>query len=378
MKIKKDTIFVSVATYRDISCSTTISDIFDKAYNKSNIYVGIMQQNNSEDSDCQLNNELKEYNKNIRIIRIPHFEAKGPTYARYWCSTLWNGEEYFLQIDSHTNFVKNWDTKLINMIKNIKKEGNIKPIISHYPPSITQNIENTDKVPMICKAEWNSNNMPRFTNSDWIKTNNKFYKTPFIAAGMLFSESTFLQDVPFDPNLPYVFIGEEILLSARAYTNGYDVFIPTENIITHEYTREESPKVWDDNAEFVKLNTPAFNKIKYYLGMYNEKNLDNNMKVNLDKYSLGKIRSLQQYYDFAGINTKDKKIYKDFCKLYIDNDQNNNIKETFIDFQKKQYNYEYNKSVYIYCKISLLILLLLLTIFLYNIYKKIKILKKNE
>ena len=371
MNIKKDTIFVSVATYRDSSCTTTISEIFSKAKYPNNIYVGITQQNKKEDSDCHLDNK---YN-NIRIIRIPYYEAKGPTYARYWCSTLWNGEEYFLQIDSHTNFVQDWDIKIINMLKNLKSQGYNKPVISHYPPSITQNIENIDKVPMICKAEWDKNNMPRFTNSDWIEPNNKLYKTPFIAAGMLFTEYTFLQDVPFDPNLPYIFIGEEILLSARAYTNGYDVFIPTENIITHEYTREESPKVWSDNKEFTKLNTPAFKKIKYYLGIYDKNKLSKNMKLNLDKYGLGDIRKLQEYYDFAGINIKDNKISKDFCKLYINN-KNKDIKETYINFQKKNKNkqiYQYNNCLYLLYKFTLLLLLILIILFLYNIYKKIKI-----
>ena len=364
VKSKQNTIFVSVATYRDTSCTTTILDIFDKAKYPENIYIGITQQNKPEDSDCNLDNK---YKNNIRIIRIPYFEAKGPTYARYWCSTLWNGEEYFLQIDSHTNFVKDWDIKLINMLKNIKKEGCLKPIISHYPPSVTHNIEHTDKVPMICKAELNQENMPRFTNSEWIKTNNKFYKTPFIAAGMLFTESTFLKDVPFDPNLPYIFIGEEILLSARAYTHGYDVFIPT----------EESPKVWSDNTEFNNLNKPAFNKIKYYLGMYNKNELSKHMKVNLDNYGLGNVRKLQEYYDFAGINIKDKKIYKDFCKLYIENNNNKDIKETYINYQQKKDKYKFNKSIYLFYKFTLLILLILITIFLYYIYKKIKILR-NE
>ena len=47
--------------------------------------------------------------------KLYYKKAKGPTYARYWCSTLWEGEEFFLQIDSHTHFIKGWDTELINM-----------------------------------------------------------------------------------------------------------------------------------------------------------------------------------------------------------------------------------------------------------------------
>ena len=40
----------------------------------------------------------------------------------------------------------------------------------------------------------------------------------FIAAGFFFARAEFLRDVPFDPLLPWCFMGEEIALSARAWT----------------------------------------------------------------------------------------------------------------------------------------------------------------
>lgn len=38
---------------------------------------------------------------------------------------------------------------------------------------------------------------------------------PFVAAGFYFIEGKFLHEVPFDPFLPWIFMGEEILLSSR-------------------------------------------------------------------------------------------------------------------------------------------------------------------
>jgi hypothetical protein len=40
---------------------------------------------------------------------------------------------------------------------------------------------------------------------------------------------------PIKPFLPWVFMGEEIMLSTRFFTNGYDLFAPSENILAHEY-----------------------------------------------------------------------------------------------------------------------------------------------
>ena len=38
---------------------------------------------------------------------------------------------------------------------------------------------------------------------------------PYIAAGFFFTGGSFLHDVPFDPFVPWIFMGEEIMLSAR-------------------------------------------------------------------------------------------------------------------------------------------------------------------
>jgi UDP-GlcNAc:polypeptide alpha-N-acetylglucosaminyltransferase len=45
-------------------------------------------------------------------------------------------------------------------------------------------------------------------------------QTPFAAAGFLFYAGNILREVPFDPHLPYLFDGEEILYSARLWTHG--------------------------------------------------------------------------------------------------------------------------------------------------------------
>ena len=131
---KEKTIFVSIASYRDDVCIDTLQSLFDNANNPSKIFVGICQQNKKdEDKDCEISN----YNCNVRTITLPHYESKGPTWARYLCSTLWNGEEYFLQIDSHTKFVKDWDIKCIKMVNDIVESGrSFKPIISSYPENL--------------------------------------------------------------------------------------------------------------------------------------------------------------------------------------------------------------------------------------------------
>ena len=82
---------------------------------------------------------------------------------------------------------------------------------------------------------------------------------PFVAAGFFVAPARFLAEVPFDPFLPWVFMGEEISLSTRLWTHGWDIFAPPTNVVAHEYRpgRLGLPKFWETVARV--FNRPGFN-----------------------------------------------------------------------------------------------------------------------
>lgn len=317
-----DTIFVSVASYRDDECPQTLNYLFNNSDNPHNIYVGICQQNTEDDIDCiDHYKDNHKFKNNIRFTRLKHHEAKGPTWARYLCSTLYNNETYFFQIDSHTKLVKGWDTKCINMIKSLKASGKSQnPVLSHYPAAWESFEQNGVGVTTICKSFFNDRNMISFLGAEFINTT-EMKPSPYVAGGFLFSEGKLLKDVPFDPTLDYLFVGEEILHSIRIWTSGYDIFTPNENIAFHEYTRSEKPKIWTDKKY---TDEEAFTKVQELIGLINRKNDFTNYK-----YNVGAKRSIDDYYRFAGIDLKNKKVTKNFCrKDYIDETDNITKKTT--------------------------------------------------
>lgn len=336
ISIKPNHIFVSIASYRDDVCSKTLYSLFTNAKQPYRVKVGICQQNQRDDPDCVENESvgLSEYHSNIRIIRIPEYEAKGPTWARYLCSTLWNGEEYYMQIDSHTQFAKNWDEKCIQMIQQIKRLGlSNKPVLSHYPKEYTEyeNLSDTNKqlVPRMCKSFFNERGMLSFMGAEELPTHNIPYNTPYVASGMFFCEGYFLYELPYDPNLPYLFVGEEILHSIRFYTFGWDIFTPTENVVFHEYTRSDKPKIWTDNPYYSDME--AFKKVQTYLKMIDDSSIGirDDVSVNMDKYGLGNVRSLEDYLNFAGIDMQNKRVQANFCR-----DENKASKEDIEESNK--------------------------------------------
>ena len=79
---KMDTIFVSVASYRDDECPATLEYLFGKADNPHNVYIGICQQNDSDngDIDCVFENAKYDIFKNpTTTTRAPIVWVLPPT-----------------------------------------------------------------------------------------------------------------------------------------------------------------------------------------------------------------------------------------------------------------------------------------------------------
>ena len=143
-------VFLYLLSYRDTECMKTLTDLFDKADNPGIIYVGICHQNKNKNEYCIPKNF--KYMNHIRFKDYDYKEALGPTFARYICSHLWKGEQYFMQIDSHSRFLKGWDTTIKNMYK---KCDSINSILTLYPPShdnYEKILKNKMKPSHTCKA----------------------------------------------------------------------------------------------------------------------------------------------------------------------------------------------------------------------------------
>lgn len=310
--IKPNTIFVSIASYRDYECSDTLKSLFTHAKYPSRIFVGVCEQNKQGEYSeiCSKTDEdiISMYMDNIRTITLPHTQAKGPTYARYHCSKLWRGEQYFLQIDSHTHFIKDWDSDLIGMIETLKKDGVKKPVLSAYPPS-------KDQMKVSGFPEMDNG---KFTNDiliflcGWSKPSSKpiLARKPWVAAGLMFMESKFLSQVPFDPYLSHVFMGEELLFSARLWTNGWDIYAPNKKVLYHHYNRKGLPMYHSDISESYVCRKNAEKRIFYILGLIDKHAINKEYLTDVDYYSLGKVRSINDFWEFAKVNYKNKTIVK--------------------------------------------------------------------
>jgi hypothetical protein len=132
--------------------------------------------------------------------------------------------------------------------------------------------------------------------------------TPFCAGGFLFGAAAWINDVPYDPYL--YFIGEESSLAVRLYTHGWDIFIPTDVLLYHDYNdHSERPRHWRDRPDWPGLNSRSLARVRHLLG--GEACADPAALRELDRYGLGGERSLADYQAFAGIDFRARTIGKD-------------------------------------------------------------------
>lgn len=305
---KAKTIFVSIASYRDAACSRTLRELFENAARPDRVFVGVCEQNTAAAEEGCLPPGFR-WHDHVRRVSVPAREAKGPTYARHLCSTLYRGEAYFCQLDSHMRFVKNWDEECIAMLKTCvpSKQGR-KPVLTHYPHDVPRDGEVpdgvSDGVPVLCKSKFDHQGIVTF-DSVTLPASRIPRMVPFTAGGFLFGPGSMVQEVPFDPDLPHLFQGEEFLYSARLWTHGYDFFTPTRNVVFHEYYRKSAPKFWDD-IEYAVIQQKTMRKVLRLL----------DPDSTTDKAGqFGTVRSLREYYEFAGVDWAGKKTSSEgrFC-----------------------------------------------------------------
>ena len=296
-------IFVQIASYRDPQLIPTIKNMLENAKRPKNLRIGVARQFHPDDKFDDLSEF--ENDSRFRILNIPHEEAEGVCWARNLVQQLYQDEEYTLQIDSHMRFAPNWDDEMIKMVKQLQKKGHKKPLLTGYVSSFDPDNDPQGRV----QEPW------RMVFDRFIPEGAVFFlpetipgwrdmKQPvparFYSAHYAFTLGQFSREVQHNPE--YYFHGEEISISARAYTWGYDLFHPHKVLIWHEYTRKGRTKQWDDDKKWVDRNNKSHLLNRKLFGM------DGLEQEGHDAlFGFGPERSLRDYKSMLGYCLKKER-----------------------------------------------------------------------
>jgi len=316
-------IFLSISSYKDPLLVNTLQSAYENAHHKENIVFAVVDQ-----SDSKLDLEEFSFIEQIRYLHLDAKYARGCAWARSLAQSLFMGEDYFFQVDSHTIFEDGWDEYFIKYYRDISKKF-YRPVISNYPRNFEvidlekqsynkyQQDDKSTHVMVIDKENVFKDGY--FSMQKGLPSQSKeIYRGFLISAGFMFAESRLIEDVPYDPHL--YFEGEETTLSLRLFTNGYDVFhipkIPLFHCYVDYSNLAKRPMHWNEDED--KNRTVKWTELQ----AKSKKRIDRIVQGNLTNvYGLGSVRSLADYKDFTGIDIKNKKIVDEeraftFKKLY--------------------------------------------------------------
>jgi hypothetical protein len=301
----EQTIFVSIASYRDPLLWNTVRECLSNAERPDLLRFGIVDQN---DEDAGGDLARLPFAHQIRYVNIKPRDSRGACWARSIAFGLYDNEDYLLQIDSHMIFDPGWDRILKTQHKELSA-NNPKSILSCYPWAFE--IENGEAVrKIISQGTLALRPLPNATLTEDSPVM-LFYPTPQpmtthyyafeLSGNFLFTLGSFADEIPYDPHL--YFHGEEQNLTIRAYTHGWDMYHPRVIPLYHLYKKPErseddTPRHWDEKDNQSRQTT------WWKLEEASKRRMCQLLYTNTIKgaYGLGSVRSLDDFAVYSGID----------------------------------------------------------------------------
>lgn len=298
----KPTIFVAIAAYADPELPRTLRDALEQARFPENLRFGICWQ-----SDPVQRIDLERFRRDarFRLIDTTTAESRGGPWARNLAQSLWRGEPYTLQIDSHMKFEPEWDWKLVQMLESMPSE---KPLLSmnaplfHYDDAGILHRRFDMGVPTTRVSDWGP---PGWAPWFDFGPPNKLTpgRTRFVNGNFAFTLGQWNVEVPQDPE--HYYWGEEFNITVRSFTWGYDLFLPTEVVVWHMDHRKGPPRRhWEHGEDVVRSRTASayerLNRLLY-----------SGEAEPLAPYGLGHVRSLFDYEIYAGFDFARRRAHPD-------------------------------------------------------------------
>jgi len=225
-------------------------------------------------------------------------------------------------------FVPHWDRLALEQLAWCARHS-AKPVLSTYgrpfplgtspewipPDGITPSL--------CCGWSWDENGLLKINCRALVRGGSQPRRSVYWSAHFSFSSAQLLQEVPYDPHLPMLFIGEEILMSVRLFTHGWDVYTPNENVVYHLWETNYRRIYYNDMPKtYESLVTASVQRVHGLLGSGPPHVLNQDAKswplpgggrdnatgqyCDGDVFGLGTIRNVSDFEKVAGVRFKDQ------------------------------------------------------------------------
>jgi hypothetical protein len=218
-------IFLNIASYRDPELLPSITDCINRAKVPERIFFGVHEQNDQHNTSLDKIDNLK--------YKYIHFKkAKGTGYSRnYINKNLYDGQDYVLQIDSHTRFIQDWDEMYIEDYLQFNEEV----ILTGFPPQYKLgDLYDDYKI-------YPSNNAvkPKHITPNYkiLSESNPFY-TDYIQTYVASGANTFMPKSFIEKSVFELYVdpfADQEIISLAAHLFGYKMFVTRRPKLFHCY-----------------------------------------------------------------------------------------------------------------------------------------------
>jgi hypothetical protein len=275
-------IFIQISAYRDQELFKTIQNAIDQSSGQYKLVFGVHEVVSPEDSVLE-----PDFEAEVRILTSIAPENLGVNAGRHLANSLYDGEDYYYQIDSHMRFVQNWDAKAIADIKHYQRNGIAKPLLTMYPGNYwyKDGVEEFDVINYFMPTKVVFSEKPEQFESTLIAsqlattTTVDCAYTFSVSAANIFTLGEFA-NLPRDTRI--MFWGEELLTAATAFCYGFDLVVPTNHLVWHLYYVDQNAEqarrthAWQDYPDewqaLVKASEGALEESLF--GLRGERSLD--------------------------------------------------------------------------------------------------------
>ena len=300
-------VFISIVSYCDPVLGFTVTRALETARRPDALHFGVIDQSPTKLESNQRPPKRMDY------LRLDPADARGPCWARALAMSFYDGEDWFLQIDSHMDFDMHWAERLITQALGLLPQSR-GVVLSTYPnPFVFEGDQVvrrsvTEKIlSIVLKRD------ARFAPDHPVL---KFEAHPVegkvalpgfhVGAGCLFAPGRLVLQFPYDPSL--YFHGEEQAFALRLYTHGWDIYHPAGFPIYHLYSDTPTgmarrPLHWDDTEE-------AQRQVKWRALEKRSRSRLSQLTSGapLGVYGLGRVRTLADFAQYCGIDYAQRTI----------------------------------------------------------------------
>lgn len=244
-------IFIAIPSFNETLLLETIESAYTQAAHPERVYFGICNQ--------KTENSFEDFSEfpNVRSLNIHYPYARGLGLAMLEAMMMWSGQKYFMRVDGHTVFNKDWDSLLIKEYDNLLTIAD-KPIISQrtdwfifdgdgnkvfFDGHVNPIYFNNELIDVIRESK-----LAEFATPIQWDEKERFVEHYLISGHFIFSDWRFVDELLSDPRIS--FFGEEHVYGLRAYTNGFRIFGIRERIIHTLGKSEDFPQTTNGVADW--------------------------------------------------------------------------------------------------------------------------------